>query len=114
MPLTSSLIYDRNNLAEIIPTIWGERYNDYYKANLVGANFFTDRSSELRNGGDVLYTPNIVAMSANAKSQQTAVTLQVAVNGVPRLKTTSSIRVATRNDGGTSADVDDVSIVVFR
>lgn len=78
MAFTSSLIYDRDNLAEIIPTIWGEKYNDYFKANLVGATFFTDRSSELRNGGDVLYTPNIVAMTANAKSQQTAVTLQVA------------------------------------
>ena len=43
-----------------------------------------------------------------------AVTLQVAVNGVTRLKTTSSIRVATRQDQGSSTDVDDVSIVVFR
>ena len=42
-----------------------------------------------------------------------AVTLQVAVNGVTRLKTTSSIRVATRHDQGSSTDVDDVSIVVF-
>jgi hypothetical protein len=78
MALTSSLIYDRTDLAEIIPNIWGERYNDYFKANLIGANFFTDRSSELRGGGDTLYTPNIVAFSANAKSQQTAVTLQSA------------------------------------
>ena len=43
-----------------------------------------------------------------------AVTLQVAVNGVTGLKTTSSIRVATRQDQGSSTDVDDVSIVVFR
>lgn len=43
-----------------------------------------------------------------------AVTLQVAVKGVTRLKTTSSIRVATRNDQGSSTGVDDVSIVVFR
>jgi len=42
-----------------------------------------------------------------------AVTLQVAVNGVTRLKTTSSVRVATRHDQGSSTDVDDVSIVVF-
>jgi hypothetical protein len=31
MALTSSLIYDRADLAEIIPTIWGEKYNDYFK-----------------------------------------------------------------------------------
>ena len=43
-----------------------------------------------------------------------AVTLQVAVLGVTRLKTTSSIRVATNQDQGGSTDVDDVSIVVFR
>ena len=43
-----------------------------------------------------------------------AVTLQVAVNSVARLKTTSSIRVATKQDQGGSTDVDDVSIVVFR
>ena len=43
-----------------------------------------------------------------------AVTLQVAVLGVTRLKTTSSIRVATRSDQGAYTDVDDVSIVVFR
>ena len=42
-----------------------------------------------------------------------AVTLQVAVIGVTRLKTTSSIRVSTRQDQGGSTDVDDVSIVVF-
>jgi len=76
--MTESLMYDRADLADIIPNIWGERYNDYFKANLVGANFFTDRSSELRGGGDTLYTPNIVAMSANTKSQQSEVTIQVA------------------------------------
>ena len=43
-----------------------------------------------------------------------AVKLQVAVSGVTRLKTTSSIRVATKQDQGGSTDVDDVSIVVFR
>lgn len=76
--MTESNIYKRDNLSDIVPNIWGERYNDYFKANLIGANFFTDRSSELRGGGDTLYTPNIVAMSANTKSQQSEVTLQTA------------------------------------
>lgn len=39
------------------------------------ADFFTDRSSELDGGGNILYTPNITEMSANAKTNATAVTL---------------------------------------
>jgi hypothetical protein len=78
MALTASNIFDRNNLADLIPAVWGQRINDYFKANLIGANFFTDRSGELAGGGDVLYTPNIVAMSANNKTQKTAVTIQAA------------------------------------
>ena len=76
--MTETNIYKRDNLAELIPAIWGERFNNYFKANLIGANFFTDRSSELKGGGDTLYTPNIVKMSANDKSQRSKVTLQTA------------------------------------
>ena len=39
------------------------------------ANFFTDRSSELAGGGNVLYTPNMTEMAASAKTNATAVTL---------------------------------------
>lgn len=39
------------------------------------ASFFTDRSSELMEGGDILYTPNMTEMSAAAKADATAVTL---------------------------------------
>lgn len=39
------------------------------------ADFFVDRSSELADGGSTLYTPNLTEMSANAKSNATAVTL---------------------------------------
>jgi len=39
------------------------------------ANFFVDRSSELMDGGDTLYTPSITEMAANTKSAGTAVTL---------------------------------------
>lgn len=39
------------------------------------ADFFTDRSSELAGGGSTLYTPNLTEMSASAKSNATAVTL---------------------------------------
>jgi hypothetical protein len=59
----------------MIPKVWGERINNFYRANLVAAGFFTDRSSELRAGGDTLYTPNITEMTATTKSTGVAVTL---------------------------------------
>lgn len=55
--------------------VWGERINDFYRSKLVIATFFTDRSSEVSEGGDVLYTPNMTEFSATAKSNATAVTL---------------------------------------
>lgn len=39
------------------------------------ADFFTDRSSELADGGSALYTPNLTEFSANSKTNATAVTL---------------------------------------
>lgn len=62
-------------LANVLPTLWGEKINDFYKSKLVLADFFIDRSSELSAGGTAIYTPNITEMSANAKSNATAVTL---------------------------------------
>lgn len=55
--------------------IWGDRINDFFKCKLVMADFFIDRSAELVAGGDVLHTPNLTQMSANAKSNGAAVTL---------------------------------------
>jgi hypothetical protein len=63
------------DVAELVPKLWGDRINDFYKSKLVMANFFTDRSSELRGGGSALYTPNITEMTATAKSNGAAVTL---------------------------------------
>lgn len=62
-------------LASFIPEMWGERINDFYRSKLVMGDFFTDRSSELAEGGDILYTPNMTEMSAAAKADATAVTL---------------------------------------
>lgn len=62
-------------LAAFIPAMWGERVNDFFKLKLMIANFFTNRSEELADGGNILYTPNLTEMSANAKSNATAVTL---------------------------------------
>jgi len=55
--------------------VWGEKVNDFYRAELKVASFFTNRSDELSEGGDTLYTPNLTEMSANSKSNATAVTL---------------------------------------
>jgi hypothetical protein len=63
------------DLAELIPEIWGSKINDFYRAKLKMAAFFTNRSDELAEGADALYTPNLTEMSANAKSNATAVTL---------------------------------------
>jgi hypothetical protein len=62
-------------LASFIPAIWGEKINEFYKLKLMMADWFTDRSSELAGGGNILYTPNITEMSANAKTNAQAVTL---------------------------------------
>jgi hypothetical protein len=63
------------DLAVLIPEVWGEKINDFYKDAGVIAPFFTDRSDEVVMGGDVLHTPNLTEMSANAKANATAVTL---------------------------------------
>jgi hypothetical protein len=64
------------SLASFIPEVWGSKINEFYKSKLVCAPFFTDRSDEVREGGDVLYTPSISELTASAKSYATAVTLQ--------------------------------------
>lgn len=62
-------------LAELIPLKWGEKINDFFKLKLMIADFFTDRSAELADGGSALYTPNLTEMTANSKTAATAVTL---------------------------------------
>lgn len=63
------------SLASYIPTIWGERVNEFFRAKLVAAPFFTDRSDELSGGGNTLYTPNTTEFTANAKATGVTVTL---------------------------------------
>jgi hypothetical protein len=55
--------------------VWGEKINQFFKLKLMIADFFTDRSSELSGGGSALYTPNMTEMTANSKTNATAVTL---------------------------------------
>lgn len=62
-------------LASFIPAVWGDKVNEFYKAKLVLGSFFTDRSSELSAGGNILYTPNLTEMTAAAKANATAVSM---------------------------------------
>ncbi len=61
------------SLDAYIPEVWGEKVNEFFRAKLVAAPFFTDRSGELANGGDTLYTPNTIEFTANAKTNGVAV-----------------------------------------
>lgn len=63
------------SLDSYIPLVWGEKVNEFYRNKLVAAPFFIDRSDELSEGGDTLYTPNTTEFTANAKTTGTAVTL---------------------------------------
>lgn len=58
-----------------IPLLWGEKINDYFRFNLMLADFFIDRSDELADGGAAIYTPNLSALSTNAKTVNAQVTL---------------------------------------
>lgn len=49
--------------------------NNWYRDELVCAKFFTDLSSDISSGAKTLLIPNITAMTAHAKSNATAVTL---------------------------------------
>ncbi len=64
------------SLANDIPAKWGERINVFYASKLVCANFFVDRSDEMTVGGNILYTPSITELTASAKTNAAAVTLQ--------------------------------------
>lgn len=63
------------DLAVMIPEVWGNKVNDFYRAALKMTLAFTNRSDELVNGGDTLYTPNLTEMAASNKSAGTQVTL---------------------------------------
>lgn len=53
--------------------VWGQKVNEFFRAKLVAAPFFTDRSDELAMGGDTLYTPNTTEFTANVKTNGVAV-----------------------------------------
>ena len=72
---TDTFTGDSGDLDVMIPAIWGQKVNEFLRADLVAAPFFTDRSDELSAGGNIVYTPNITEISANSKTNAQAVTL---------------------------------------
>lgn len=68
------------NSAMMIPGIWANRVNDFFRANLKAANFFEDWSSEVAGGGDIIHVPVITQMAAVAKAPNTEVVLVDATN----------------------------------
>lgn len=72
---TDHFVGDGGDLDVMIPAKWGQRLNDFFKEELIMGSFFTDRSEELVDGGNIVYTPNITEMSANTKTNGSQVTL---------------------------------------
>jgi hypothetical protein len=62
-------------LASVIPGLFAEKMNNWYKDELVCAKFFTDLSADISSGAKTLLIPNITAMTAHSKSNATVVTL---------------------------------------
>lgn len=67
--------FTATDLDKYIPEKWGARINEFYRSQLHLASFFTDRSDELMDGGDTVYTPNLTQMSASDKTVGSQVTL---------------------------------------
>ncbi len=63
------------SLDSYIPIVWGEKVNEFFRAKLTAAPFFTDRSAEVTDGGASLYTPTTTEFTAASKANATTVTL---------------------------------------
>ena len=63
------------SLDSYIPIVWGQKVNEFFRAKLVAAPFFVDRSDEVTGGGATLYTPNTTEFTASTKTNATTVTL---------------------------------------
>lgn len=75
------------SLDSYIPIVWGEKVNEFFRAKLVAAPFFVDRSGEVAEGGATLYTPTTTEFTANSKTNG----VQVSTNSPTDAKVTLSI-----------------------
>jgi len=61
--------------ASVIPGLFAEKMNNFYRDSLKTAAFFTDLSSDISSGAKTLLIPNITEMTAHSKSNTAVVTL---------------------------------------
>lgn len=74
MALGSSSM-NTTTLDKLLPEIWSSKMNEFFRANLVAASFFTDLSSDVAGGGDVLHIPTLSELTANTKTNSAQITL---------------------------------------
>lgn len=72
---TGTLTGAAGNLAAFINAVWSGKILNFAKEKMHFSKFFTDRSSELAGGGNIIYTGTMSEMAANSKTNATAVTL---------------------------------------
>jgi len=65
--------FDGTDLDVFRPAIWSEKINEFFRANLVAANHFLDMSGEVMGGGDTVYIPDLLEITASAKTNAVAV-----------------------------------------
>jgi hypothetical protein len=65
--------FDGTDIDVFRPAIWAEKINEFFRANLVAANHFLDMSGELSGGGDTIYIPDLLEITATAKTNAVAV-----------------------------------------
>ena len=70
--------------ASMIPEVWSEQLNNFFRANLKAASFFEDWSGDVAGGGDIIRRPNVSEMTANsyAFGSLTQVTLNAPTHGL--------------------------------
>jgi hypothetical protein len=68
--------FDASDSAMLIPSKWANRVNDFFRAQLKAAAFFEDWSSDVSDGGSIVYVPVIPQLAAATKSAATEVVLQ--------------------------------------
>lgn len=67
--------FDTTDSAMLIPSLWSNRVNDFFRAELKAAAFFENWSEEVADGGNVIHMPNITQMASSAKAAATEVVL---------------------------------------
>lgn len=72
---TDTFTGDGGDLDVFIPAKWGSKINDFAKEALKITRHCTDRSDELVDGGNIVYTPGLTEMSSYEKTTGSAVTL---------------------------------------